>query len=79
MEKTREEILEILKNMTFSYSSMNAFKTCPLSFKFSYLDKVKNREGNIFSEFGNLSHFVMEEYFKRNSEVHELDKLFNDN
>lgn len=79
MEKTREEILEILKNMTFSYSSMNAFKTCPLSFKFSYLDKVKNREGNIFSELGNISHFVMEEYFKGNVEVYELDKLFNDN
>lgn len=79
MEKTREEILEILKNMTFSYSSMNAFKTCPLSFKFSYLDKVKNRDGNIFSDLGNLAHYVMEQYFKGEVEVYELDKLFKDN
>lgn len=79
MEKTREEIQTILNNMVWSYSSMNAFKTCPLSFKFSYLDKVKNREGNIFSELGNISHFVMEEYFKGNVEVYELDKLFIDN
>lgn len=58
---------------------MNAFKTCPKMFDFSYLEKEKNRDGNLFSDFGNLSHFVMEEYFKGNVEVYELDKLFEDN
>lgn len=75
----KQEYLNILNNMVWSYSSMNSFKTCKKMFFLNYIEKVKNREGNLFACFGNISHFVMEEYFKGNAEVYELDKLFNDN
>ena len=65
--------------MVWSYSSMNSFKTCKKMFFLSYIEKNKNRDGNLFACFGNLAHFVMEEYFKGNVEVYELDKLFKDN
>lgn len=79
MTRTKEEIKDILSRMVWSYSSVNSFKTCKAMFSFSYLEKIKDREGNIFSDFGNLTHYVMEEYFKGNVEIYELDKLFNDN
>ena len=72
--KTKEEIL---KNMVYSYSSVNGFSTCKTMFKLTYLDKVK-RVGNIFSEFGTAAHNVMEKLFSNECEVWDLNELFLD-
>jgi len=78
MEKTKEEVKEILKNMTWSYSSVNTFETCPYSFKLTYLDREKRAE-NIFSQVGNSVHSTFEEYFKGEVEIFEMDNRFLEN
>ena len=49
--------------MTWSYSSVNSFATCPHMFKLTYIDSV-NRKNNFFSEYGLFSHKILENYFK---------------
>ena len=61
----------ILDNMRYSYSSVNSFLTCPFCFRLTYIDH-EERTGNSFSDFGNLIHKIMEEFFKGTIEKDQM-------
>ena len=67
-----------LNDFVFSYSSVGAYKQCPLSFKKNYIDK-EEKVGNWFGQIGSLSHLVFEEWLKGSIEVFELEPFFKDN
>jgi len=66
---------KILKDMVWSYSSVGAYKQCPLSFQFMYLYKIQ-RANNIFAESGSAAHDVMEKIFSKEIEVFEAEHAF---
>ena len=68
----------ILKNRRWSFSSVNSFQTCRLGFKMSYIDG-KEREDNIFGNFGTLCHLVLEKFFLGELEVWDLLDYYKDN
>ncbi len=67
--------MDELKNLTWSYSSMNLFENCPYGFKLTYIDR-KKRVSNIFAEIGSATHAVFEDYFNDEAEIFELEDLF---
>jgi len=68
----------ITENMTFSYSSVTSFITCPLMFKLTYIDSEK-RSGNWYSDFGLLMHETLEKYFKNELDIIELSSFYETN
>lgn len=68
----------ILKNRRWSFSSVSSFQTCRLGFKMSYIDN-KEKEQNIFGEFGLLVHKVLEQFFLGELEVWDLLQYYLDN
>lgn len=64
-----------LDNMTWSFSSVNNYCTCPHGFKLSYIDK-KPKLNNAFSEFGGFVHSLLELYFKGEAEFFELSQMY---
>ena len=47
----------------FSFSALETYEQCPMSFKLKYIDGVPD-EGNAFSDFGLLCHKLLEEWAK---------------
>lgn len=72
------EIDFILDEIRFSYSSLSSFRTCPYSFKLTYIDKAE-RVGNFYGEFGSLTHKIFEKYFSGELEAYELSSYFEEN
>lgn len=72
----RESQLFILDGMRFSFSSVNAYNTCPRMFRYTYLDGDKQRENNAFSDFGSFCHSILEQYYKREIELFEMSPLY---
>jgi hypothetical protein len=68
---------ETLNNMTWSFSSVNNYCTCPHGFKLSYIDK-KPKKNNAFAEFGSFVHSLLERYFKGEVEFFELSQMYED-
>ncbi|MGL6107697.1 PD-(D/E)XK nuclease family protein [Romboutsia sp.] len=60
----------ILKNFVYSQNSINTYKSCPLKFKYKYLDKINWRKDDIGSreyyeslQMGSEFHLLCERYF----------------
>jgi hydrogenase maturation factor len=68
----------ILDTMRFSYSSVSLFETCPACFYKTYIER-EDRSGNAFSDFGNVIHQTLEEYFKGNLESSQMKQYYIDN
>lgn len=68
----------ILKNMTYSYSSVHSFEQCPYSFKLSYI-KNAPRVSNAFAEFGGFMHDILEKYFSGEIMLWDLLDYYTDN
>ena len=51
------------KNLV-SYSQFSQFSKCPLSWKLSYIDKLKGRESSIHTIFGDSMHSVVQEWLR---------------
>ena len=47
----------------WSFSSLSAYRQCPMMFKLCYIDKVE-QDGNAFSDFGTHCHKLLEDYAK---------------
>ena len=66
-----DKILESLKTINYSPSSLLVYKTCPMKFYFQYVMKL--REDEEVSEdvdsgsFGDIFHYVMESVYKENN------------
>lgn len=67
----------IIDGIVFSYSSVSTYDTCPYSFKLNYIDRLPG-EGNFYSDYGSLTHEVMEQFFKGNLEPYELSGFYLD-
>ena len=48
----------------YSHSRMEAFKSCPLKYKFNYIDRIKREEESIETFLGSRFHKVMEKIYK---------------
>ena len=48
----------------YSHSRLEAFKNCPLKYKFNYIDKIKREEEGIEAFLGSRFHEVMEKIYK---------------
>lgn len=62
----------ILDSMEWSFSSVNAYDTCPKMFKMTYIDASPKWE-NAFAQFGSLCHKVLEEFYR--GEITMFDTL----
>lgn len=62
---------EQISNMTFSFSRLNSYHTCPYGWKLQYLDHVP-QVGSGFAEWGSLCHSIFEDYEKGNLMEFEL-------
>lgn len=65
----------ILDGMRWSFSSVNAYNTCPKMFKLIYIDSV-SKVGNAFAEWGTFMHALLEQYFKHEIEFFELSQKY---
>ncbi|MBI4836089.1 MAG: PD-(D/E)XK nuclease family protein [Candidatus Abawacabacteria bacterium] len=61
---------------TLSYSALQTFRTCPLQYKYAYLDKFPG-EQTASMHFGTLLHQVMEELYATNLLPVSKDELIN--
>ena len=48
----------------YSHSRLETFKSCPLKYKFNYIDKIKREEEGIEAFLGSRFHKVMEKIYK---------------
>jgi len=48
----------------YSHSRLEAFKSCPLKYKFNYIDKIKREEEGIEAFLGSRFHEAMEKIYK---------------
>lgn len=62
---------EQISKMTWSFSRLNSFHTCPYGWKLQYLDHVP-QVGSGFAEWGSLCHSIFEDYEKGNLMDFEL-------
>ena len=67
----------ILDGMRWSFSSVNAYNTCPKMFKLTYIDSAP-KVNNAFAEWGTFMHSLLEKYFKHEIEFFELSQLYLD-
>jgi len=67
----------------YSHSRLEAFKSCPLKYKFNYIDKIKREEEGIEAFLGSRFHEVMEKIYKdlpfRKYSLDELLVFYEDN
>ena len=47
---------------TISYSQINMYKNCPLQWKLTYIDKIRDYEPSMFLVFGTAMHEVIQTY-----------------
>jgi len=67
----------------YSHSRLESFKSCPLKYKFNYIDKIKREEEGIEAFLGSRFHEVMEKIYKdlpfRKYSLDELLDFYEDN
>ena len=68
----------IIDDMIYSHSSVSSYENCNYSFYLSYIEAAK-RGLNFFSDFGNLSHRCLQEFFEGKIDYFELSKFYKDN
>lgn len=79
-EHTDDEVIdenEILDNMTFSYSNLSAFETCPYSWYLKYIEHEEG-EDNVYGQFGTCCHKVLEQFVKGELQEDELTMAYID-
>lgn len=70
----------ILEGIRFSHSSAKTYETCPYSFKLTYIDSLrKEGEDNFYSDYGNLVHECLENFFRRELDTFELSQYYREN
>lgn len=67
----------ILDSITWSYSSVNSYTTCPKMFKLTYIDG-KSKINNAFAQWGSFMHSILEKYFSGELEMFQLSDLYKD-
>ncbi len=62
------------ENKHLSYSRLNRYEQCPLSFKLQYIDKLPNEAG-MPARFGNLVHKVLERLLREHVQAEQVGPL----
>ena len=65
----------ILDGIKWSFSSVNAYATCPRMFKLSYIDGIR-KSGNGFAEFGTFVHLILERYYTGKLDFFDLVQFY---
>lgn len=68
----------ILDNITFSFSGVSSFHTCPYGYKLTYIDG-EDRIDNFYSDYGKFIHLILEKFFRDELEENELLSYYEDN
>jgi len=67
----------------YSYSRLSTFETCPLRFKFNYIDKIKREEQGVEAFMGTQFHRIMEKLYEdlkfKTYKLEELLKMYDMN
>lgn len=71
------KVKNILDSMRFSFSSVNAYATCPKMFYLTYIKKA-DKVQNAFSQWGSFGHSILEKYYKGELELFELSEIYED-
>jgi len=74
----KEELLMTINNMTWSYSRINAFNTCPHMWYMTYIKDFRG-EANGYSATGTFSHSILERYAKEELYLWDLIDEFVNN
>ena len=69
------KVKNILDSMRFSFSSVNAYATCPKMFYLTYIKKA-DKVQNAFAEWGTWGHYLLEKYYKGELELFELSEIY---
>ena len=64
--------------MTYSYSRLNSYNTCPYGFKLTYIDKL-DRDQNAFAEYGLLVHEILEKMWLNKIDYKDMVQEYKDN
>ncbi|NQT90689.1 MAG: PD-(D/E)XK nuclease family protein, partial [Candidatus Omnitrophica bacterium] len=60
----------------YSHSQLSTYETCPLQYKFNYIDKIRREEQGIEAFMGNCFHETMALLYKDlNFSIHAVDEL----
>lgn len=70
-----DKVKDTLDSMRFSFSSVNAYDTCPRMFYLTYIEKADKVE-NAFAEWGSFGHHLLEQYYKGKLELFELSEAY---
>lgn len=73
MKKADKDFL--LDGMTWSFSRVSAYNTCPRMFYYTYLQPQPQTE-NAFAEWGSLGHSLLERYYKGKLPFYELARTY---
>jgi hypothetical protein len=68
----------MFSQMIYSFSSVTSHGTCPLSFKYGYIDGEKG-VGNFFADYGLFIHDIFQKYFKYELSEFDLSSYYSDN
>ena len=63
------------ENMTWSFSRVNSYNTCPYAWYLNYIEKNRD-EGSAFSEVGTLIHEILEKYAKGELSLFEISDYY---
>lgn len=68
----------VIDTMTWSFSRLNAYYTCPYEFYLHYIECNKG-DNNFFGQFGTLIHTILEKYAKGELSIFEISQYYEDN
>lgn len=77
MNLSKNERIFVLDSMRWSYSSANAFSSCPRMFYLTYLEGY-DRLPNAFAEWGSFGHSILEKYYKGELALFDLSSYYKD-
>lgn len=73
----KSKFLFLIDGMTWSYSRVSAFETCPYQWKLIYIDKNETQD-NYFGQLGTFSHLVFEKFWDGDIDIWSLPEYFED-
>lgn len=70
-----QELKFLLDTFQWSFSRINAYKTCERMFYLTYIKCLKTSSG-FFAEFGSFGHSLLEKYYKKELDFFKLSKEY---
>lgn len=67
-----------IKNMTWSFSRLDSFKTCPYEWYLHYIEDNES-EGGFFAEFGTLIHTILQKILEGSLDIWSAPQWYEDN